>query len=71
MNAVAADLHFRGFSRTVIDAERRQPERFLYSEVRPISNWNPTPGMYTRYGDVTPLLQAPDDRMVIMGSGDE
>jgi hypothetical protein len=27
--------------------------------------------MYTRYGDVTPLLQSPDDRMVIMGSGDE
>jgi hypothetical protein len=71
LNAVAADLHFRGFSRAVISADRRQPERFLYSEVRPISNWNPTPGMYTRYGDVTTLLQTPDDRMVIMGSGDE
>jgi hypothetical protein len=71
MDAAAADLHFRGFSRTVIDAQRRQPERFLYSEVRPISNWNPTPGMYTRYGDVTPLLQRADDRMAIMGSGDE
>jgi hypothetical protein len=33
--------------------------------------WNPTPGFYTRYGDVTPLLQSVDDRFVIMGSGDE
>jgi len=71
LNAVAADLHFRGFSRAVVDPQRRQPERFLYSDVRPISNWNPTPGKYTRYGDVTPLLQTPDDRMVVMGSGDE
>jgi thioredoxin-like negative regulator of GroEL len=71
MNATAADLHFRGFSRTVVDPERRQPEHFVYSDVRPMSNWNPTTGMYTRYGEVTPLLRTPDDRMVIMGSGDE
>jgi hypothetical protein len=33
--------------------------------------WNPTPGMYTRYGDVRSLLAGVDDRYVIMGSGDE
>ena len=33
--------------------------------------WNPTPGNYTRYGAVDDLLRQPDDRMVIMGSGDE
>jgi hypothetical protein len=71
LNAETGDLHFRGFSRAVVDPARRQPERFLYSDVRPISNWNPTPGFYTRYGDVTPLLQSADDRMVVMGSGDE
>jgi len=71
LNANAANLHFRGFSRAVVDPERRQPERFIYSDVRPVSNWNPTPGMYTHYGEVAPLLQTPDDRMVIMGSGDE
>jgi hypothetical protein len=71
LNAETGDLHFRGFSRAVVDPERRQPERFLYSDVRPISNWNPTPGRYTRYGDVTSLLHSADDRMVIMGSGDE
>ena len=33
--------------------------------------WNPVAGLYTRYGDVRELLAAPDDRFVIMGSGDE
>jgi hypothetical protein len=33
--------------------------------------WNPTAGNYTRYGSVPDLLQEADDRMVIMGSGDE
>jgi hypothetical protein len=33
--------------------------------------WNPTPGMYTHYGPVETLLNEVDDRMVIMGSGDE
>ena len=33
--------------------------------------WNPTPGRYTRYGDVAELLATVDDRFVVMGSGDE
>jgi len=33
--------------------------------------WNPTKGLYTRYGDVLPLIRAIDDELVIMGSGDE
>jgi hypothetical protein len=71
IDAGAADLHFRGFSKAVIDPARQQPEQFLYDDVRPISNWNPTPGFYTRYGDVQPLVTKVDDRLVIMGSGDE
>lgn len=71
LDAESADLHFRGFSHPVIDPTRQQPEQFLYDQVRLISNWNPTPGFYTRYGDVQPLVQAADDRMVVMGSGDE
>jgi len=71
INADAADVHFRGFSQAVIDPTRQQPEQFLYDQVRPVSNWNPTPGLYTRYGDVRPLVQNADDRMVIMVSGDE
>ncbi len=66
-----ADLHFRGFSKPVISADRSQPEAFLYDISMPFSNWNPTPGMYTRYGDVLELLEEPDDMFVVMGSGDE
>jgi hypothetical protein len=55
----------------VIHPERKQPESFDYQTWMPVSMWNPTPGLYTRYGDVAPLLSAVDDEMVIMGSGDE
>lgn len=71
INASAADLHFRGFSRVVVDPHQQQPEQFLYSQVSPVSNWNQTPGFYTRYGNVRALVNATDDRLVIMGSGDE
>ncbi len=36
-----------------------------------MSMWNPTSGFYTRYGDVSELLETADDRFIIMGSGDE
>jgi hypothetical protein len=71
VDAKTADLHFRGFSRPVIHRQRRQPEAFLYAQVSPVSMWNPTPGLYTRYGEVGELLDEVDDRLVIMGSGDE
>jgi hypothetical protein len=67
----SADLHFRGFSRATIDPERKQPESFDYLSVSPTTMWNPTPGNYTHYGAVGDLLSQPDDRMVVMGSGDE
>jgi len=66
-----ADLRFRGFSRTVIHPQRKQPEMFFYPDPRPTSFWNPTRGLYTRYGAVRHLLAAEDDRLVILGSGDE
>ncbi len=71
VNPTGADLHFRGFSEVIVHPERLQPERFVYENVRATTMWNPTPGLYTRYGDVQPLLSAIDDRLVIMGSGDE
>jgi hypothetical protein len=67
----AAKLHFRGFSPAVIHPERKQPERFSYENPAPVSMWNPTPGFYTRYGDVLALTAAVDDKMIVMGSGDE
>lgn len=66
-----ADLHFRGFSETRIDPQRKQPDTFFYGHVSPVSFWNPTPGLYTRYGRVDNLLRDMDDRLAIMGSGDE
>jgi len=71
VNAASADLRFRGFSKPAIDAARKQPEAFDYQTWMPVSMWNPTPGHYTRYGDVRTLIADADDRMVIMGSGDE
>ena len=68
---LSADLHFRGFSESRIDPQRKQPDTFFYGHVSPVSFWNPTPGLYTRYGRVDELLREVDDEMVIMGSGDE
>jgi tetratricopeptide (TPR) repeat protein len=67
----AADLHFRGFSEARIHPQRKQPDTFFYGHVSPVSFWNPTPGLYTRYGPVENLLRDVDDQLVIMGSGDE
>jgi len=71
LGPAAADLRFRGFSAVRVDPHRRRPESFDYSVVRPAAMWNPTPGLYTRYGDVRTLLASIDDRFVLLGSGDE
>ncbi len=71
VEATSAELRFRGFSTATIHPERKQPETFDYERWMPVSIGNPTPGYYTRYGDVRPLLAAADNRLVIMGSGDE
>lgn len=67
----SATLRFRGFSKPKIHAERKQPESFDYQTFLAHATWNPTPGLYTRFGDVNELLEAVDDRLVIFGSGDE
>ncbi len=71
IDAASADLHYRGFSTPLIDPHRTQPEQFDYSREMPLSQWNPTPGLYTRYGDVHKLVNAVDDKLMVMGSGDE
>ena len=69
--SASADLRFRGFSKNVVSAAREQPEQCFYDAVSAASQWNPTPGLYTRYGDVAELIGRVDDRLVVMGSGDE
>ncbi len=71
LHAATAELRFRGFSHVEIHPERKQPERFVYARRRSRAMWNPTPGLYTRFGHVEPLLDEVDDRLVVMGSGDE
>lgn len=71
LDAGQADLRYRGFSHAVVHPARNQPEEFDYEKWSPTTMWNPTPGLYTRYGDVRELLTNADDRLVIMGSGDE
>ncbi len=71
LDAQSATLRLRGFSRTVIHPRREQPEVFEYAHWTPDTMWNQTAGLYTRYGDVRELVTALDDKLVIMGSGDE
>jgi len=71
LDVVDADLHLRGFSRPVIDPRREQPESFEYEPPTAVAAWNQTPGFYTRYGDVSELVRDIDDKLIIMGPGDE
>jgi hypothetical protein len=71
LDAGTAELGYRGFSTPTIHPERKQPESFDYQRPMPLSMWNQTPGLYTKFGDVRELTTEIDDRMVVMGSGDE
>jgi tetratricopeptide (TPR) repeat protein len=66
-----ATLAFRGFSGFLpADTHFPQPERFDYDTLRYVVPWNPLAGMYTRYGDVRPLLGHEDSQFAVFGSGD-
>lgn len=67
---VSADLHERGFSRRVIDPGHG-PETYDYSQVSREPHWPPMGGCFTRYGEVRELLLDWDDRLVVLGAGDE
>jgi hypothetical protein len=68
----SADLHFRGFSEPILSVTGEEPERFDYDVPRSTDvPWSQHPGKYTKYGDVTLLLQHPEDKYAILGSGDE
>ena len=71
LRPVAADLHYRGFSRMYRKGGRYGPQWYDYDEVSREPAWAPIAGAFTRYGDVLPLLGASDDMYVIFGPGDE
>ena len=60
----------RGFSGPLESLRPNQPERFDWDRLARIPRWNPHPGLYTKLGEVLPLLTEIDDRFVIMASGD-
>lgn len=68
--AASADLHYRGFSK-IIPRPNFAPDGYDYNLVSTAPKWAPMAGLFTRYGDVTELLQADDDLQVVFGSGDE
>jgi hypothetical protein len=67
---LAAELRDRGFSHR---QPRRGaiPETFDYDRVESAPRWPPMRGQFTRYGDVRELLVQVDDRLLVMGAGDE
>ena len=70
LSAVRADLHYRGFSK-MYRPTPHAPHLFDYDKVTTTGQWRDLRGYYTRFGDVTPLLQSVDDMYVIMNAGDE
>jgi hypothetical protein len=71
LRATTADLRYRGFSR-VSQAGRTAPELPDYGDIGSgAPQWRDLVGFYTRFGDVRPLIEAVDDRYVIMNAGDE
>lgn len=71
LEPVAADFHFRGFSREYRKGGRYGPHWFDYDSVTTAPLWNDLAGTYTRYGDVNELLSAGDDMYVVANAGDE
>ncbi len=70
LRLLTADLHYRGFSHPLPKLEN-SPEVYDYQRVDSGPKWPPMRGHFTRYGDVAPLLAQTDDRLLIIGSGDE
>jgi tetratricopeptide (TPR) repeat protein len=68
--AIEGELWQRGFSRNVLVQDAEMLDWFDWDELEPFPRWNQHPGMYTRLGEVRPLLDAVDDQFVVMGSGD-
>ena len=67
---LSADLAFRGFPREHTGTPAADLS-YVYSEVSRFGPWARHRGFYTRYGRVTPLLEAADDRFAIFGAGEE
>lgn len=70
LDPIDGQLRWRGFS-AAIAPDDAGPLTYDYDRASPQSPWKTMPGLYTREGDVTPLLTSTDDRFVISAPGDE
>ncbi|MEM6648338.1 MAG: FG-GAP-like repeat-containing protein [Bacteroidota bacterium] len=64
-----ADLQYRGFAQTYRTSPYG-PHLVDEQSVSTDPRWRDLQGFYTRYGDVTELLETTDDQYVIMNAGD-
>ena len=69
LSPTKATLSVRGFSRRYRETPDG-PHLFDHADVTPWPLWEDVPGLLTRLGDVTELLQKTDDRWVAFQGGD-
>ena len=67
---LAADLHYRGFSKKV-PHPGLGPGSYDYGQLDTRQQWPPMEGRLTTYGDVTELIAKTDNRQALLGAGDE
>jgi tetratricopeptide (TPR) repeat protein len=67
---VRADLAYHGFPLKT-EGKPAGNVQYEYEKVSATGPYTRPAGMYTRYGDVLPLLTATDDKLAVFGSGDE
>ena len=68
---VSAELHYRGRSTHGWPTSGNGPDFYDYSRTIRDPLWPPMQGKFTRYGDVLELLTTIDDKLMVIGSGDE
>ncbi|HVV55363.1 MAG TPA: CRTAC1 family protein, partial [Mucilaginibacter sp.] len=71
LKMVNATLGYHGYSASYHKGGPYGPQWFDYYHVTTGQKWRDLTGYYTRYGDVTPLLQKADDEYIICDGGDE
>ena len=65
-----ANLAFRGYPR-VVEGNPKNDLTYVYEDVSATGPYSRQIGNYTRYGDVSELVNKSDEKYVIFGSGDE
>jgi tetratricopeptide (TPR) repeat protein len=65
-----ADLEFHGYPYK-IEGTPAGNVKYIYEKTSATGPYTRPMGTYTRYGDVLPLLSSLDDKLAVLGSGDE